>query len=135
MDSLEKAKNTQEMLEEIKKLEVKIEQYQRQINKNREVLKNMLTEAETTTNDERKQELIQRIEGSIEYNKKFIKAMEKAAEQAKLSKESLDQARALYNAPVAPTFKPKSTAKAKKGGKRKKTRKRKKTKKTRKHKK
>ena len=129
MDSLEKAKNTQEMLEEIKKLEVKIEQYQRQINKNREVLKNMLTEAETTTNDERKQELIQRIEGSIEYNKKFIKAMEKAAEQAKLSKESLDQAPALYNAPVAPT------AKAKKGGKRKKTRKRKKTKKTRKHKK
>ena len=57
MDSLGKPKNTQEMQEEISKLEIKIQQYQRQIDINREVLKRMLTEAESTSDNERKQEL------------------------------------------------------------------------------
>lgn len=128
MNSLRVPLTDKEMITEISKLETKIQQYQTQINKNREVLKKMLTEAEgLPPNDERKQQLVQQIEASMKFNKKFIKAMEKAKELATLSKDSLAEAPTLYTAAKVPTSKPKFTSSNRKnGGKSKKSRKTKK---------
>merc|ERR1712217_182877 len=128
MDKLQKSKNIDDMNKLIKKHQIKIQQYQTQIDKNNSVIlgklekgENLLKSADITNPEEKeklnkeKKELIKQIERSIEYNQKFKDAKKKNEKELNLLERSLEEAYDLYNTLPVPKHKPIIT-KTKRGG-------------------
>lgn len=136
MDSLGKPKNTEEMLEEIKKLELKIQQYERQISKNRKALMALIDQEEAERlllevgegDEENLQRLIKQVDNAMDeksYNKQCERTLKKLNQTMVSIKESLAEAPKLYSADKTQN---KPITKSKKAGKYKKSRKSKKRK-------
>ena len=106
MNTLGKSRNTSDMKEEIKNVELKIQEYNRQIKKNKEIIFKMVAEAEEAKkkgNINRKEELIKRIEGSIKFNQTYVKALHNSLIDLTNLKKSIKEAAKLYSADRVPT--------------------------------
>ena len=106
MNTLGKSRNTSDMKEEIKNVELKIQEYNRQIKKNKEIIFKMVSEAEEAKkkgNINRKEELIKRIEGSIKFNQTYVKALHNSLIDLTNFKKSIKEASKLYSADRVPT--------------------------------
>ncbi len=117
MDKLSKPKTSNEMEEELKKLQATQVQIATQVQKNRNSIERVLTQAERTSDENERKTLVERVDRAMEFNKQYIRRLEETNNIINLTIKSLSEAPNLYKPETIPNHlppKPKTGGKSKK---------------------